>query len=869
MKKKYLKKILAVMLATMTVSATPGLVGAMSGEARKAIQEANSKIASKTLTEADETSMLDKFEEMANEDDEAKAEVAKTIKNGFLNYLFRRESRDKIINILSTCSQSKDGQTKSDIATAIDEILFCSNWELNPNEGALFARVLNILETCAQDPAAMSEVAHAISRMGYGHFYEFNDDSRFKILNILEKCAIGSADARSSVASAIRTMFYIKDQSLNKFMNKSLDRVIDILEVCAQEPKAIEDVARVFRYMNRSHTDGHNLTDIVHKMLGILNTCAENDDATKSKTAIAIFWFSRMIDKESVDDILINTLDKFSKNIESAEEVSKAIGRLSERGVLNQCDQEKTRQIIDIFLSSSRRYTHLSLSNDNAQSLIEHGVFDRCRPNQVQKLFDELIKNLKEHGDGIAYFDKQMATEAIKEMVKKNLLTDSNIETIISFAYEVASWGEARNACSIINTIVENDNIMKRSPDLIPKTVDALTKILQGDLDSEYNAISILTTMCNKDMLRLCDDVKIKGIADSLIKFLRPDHTGNHAVDAILAMNEKGLLNRCTPDQIQKIVGNLTGLLGNNDTREKAVNMIANIVRNNNMLSQLTPAELGQLANVLPGILANDNTKEAATIIISAMAKNPATFNQFNNAQRQQILHLFKTQLDNYLDNGNYEMADKIFAVLKKCSEIDALKADVANFAEMLTYEDNFYQYLNQDSETPILGNFLDILTSCSKTQNAEAREKAVCAVSMVIRNINILINTNIEIPDKIPQIIEMLEESSNVGEVKVHVADAIKLLGEKNLLNNQDQIHGHHLVNAIDNCLEYENNRISDMENVDADQQNTAASVNAIFRDYDWVASFIKHLSPDDTARFFELADEARNAFENAYKHM
>ena len=44
MKKKYLKKMLAIMLASMTVAATPGFVGAMSDTSKEVIKNANSKI---------------------------------------------------------------------------------------------------------------------------------------------------------------------------------------------------------------------------------------------------------------------------------------------------------------------------------------------------------------------------------------------------------------------------------------------------------------------------------------------------------------------------------------------------------------------------------------------------------------------------------------------------------------------------------------------------------------------------------------------------------------------------------------------------------------------------------------------------------
>ena len=81
MKKKYLKKMLAIMLASMTVAATPGLVGAMKGESKDAIEDANSKIKSHTLTIEKATNMLNDLEKMANEDDEAKKEVANTLGN--------------------------------------------------------------------------------------------------------------------------------------------------------------------------------------------------------------------------------------------------------------------------------------------------------------------------------------------------------------------------------------------------------------------------------------------------------------------------------------------------------------------------------------------------------------------------------------------------------------------------------------------------------------------------------------------------------------------------------------------------------------------------------------------------------------------
>ena len=566
------------------------LVGAMKEESKKTIQEVNSKIESHALTAEQATDMLGELEKMAEEDDEAKREVAKTIKNGFLNYLFIRESRDKIINILHTCSQSKDGQTRSDIATSIGEMLSHYECGLYPGEDELFTKVLNVLRICTQEPAAMPEVADAIRRMNREQFCQFGEDSRRGILYILESCAQKSAAARSNVASAIGTMFDIDSQATNVFMNESLDRVLDILEVCAQEPTAIEDVISSVRHMYSHHTDGHNLTNILHRMLGILDTCSKKDDVAKSNAAQAISWLCWMINPEAVDETLINTFKKFSENIDPALHISETIKRMGNRGTLNQCAPQKTQQIIDIFLSCPHDYDSYGLSLD-AKDLIKNDVLVRCRPDQVQKLFAELIKNLKKHGDGIY---NQVAAEAINEMVKKDLLSESNIETIISFAKESTCWDDTNNAISIIKTFTGNDNIMRRSPDLISKTIDTLAKILEGDFGPEYKAISIVTTMNNRDLLNQCDDSQIQRIVDSLIRFLGSAYYArNESADAIFAMNEKGLLNKCEPEQIRQIFGDLTRFLENNNTREKATTIISAIVRNNNMLlGHLTPAEL-------------------------------------------------------------------------------------------------------------------------------------------------------------------------------------------------------------------------------------------------------------------------------------
>ena len=133
MKKKKLKKILAVMLAAMTVSAIPGLVGAMSDASKAKIQNLNQKIENNAImSEVDVNQSLKDLEKIANEDDEGKVEVSKILGEMIDKGVFEErtdkapqsicssETLSKIIEIFDICSKY-DG-AKENTALAIEKM---------------------------------------------------------------------------------------------------------------------------------------------------------------------------------------------------------------------------------------------------------------------------------------------------------------------------------------------------------------------------------------------------------------------------------------------------------------------------------------------------------------------------------------------------------------------------------------------------------------------------------------------------------------------------------------------------------------------------------------------------------------------------
>ena len=109
MKKKYLKKMLAIILAAMTVSTTPILVGAIKEASQKTINEVNSKIANDELNESEAADWLNKLDSILD-DDETKAEVAKAVYKIASKGLLKTNSIDRILKMLEKCVGNEDAK---------------------------------------------------------------------------------------------------------------------------------------------------------------------------------------------------------------------------------------------------------------------------------------------------------------------------------------------------------------------------------------------------------------------------------------------------------------------------------------------------------------------------------------------------------------------------------------------------------------------------------------------------------------------------------------------------------------------------------------------------------------------------------------
>ncbi len=840
MKKKYLKKMLAIMLASMTVSSTPGLVGAMKEESKKTIQEANSKIENHTLTTEEATNMLDELEEMANEDDEAKKEVAETLTKMIDQRVF-----DKVV---------KTKKSKLDIRTmnVHQKIVLTSK----PPSKQTISQIIKIFHHCLDYGATKRNFVKSIQTMAKEKWLKATD-----AIEILTKCLEYGNDetkqknyseTKQYVAKAIDDIFKNKN-ILDELTTDDGSKIMKLLKECFKDNETT--IASAISSLVES-SGGMELKDCLdtNEILNMLDESLK-DDRSKVYVAksinhmIAHHFFEGNLQQERILDMLRRCSDSYP----AQKYVTDALS--PRRDQENLCDKNSFDQCLTMLETCSE--------NDDARLNVASAIYNMTFFDLINKNSRDKILNIL-HECSKKPEATALAISAMNRMTKQGLLNEKPMDETMLHTIELCSKNR-RDTIDVINSMAEKDLLNQCQSDEVKRIVNAFVSCIDNNsyIISAYGYVRVnicqtITTMAMKNILNRCPKHQINLLVKRLIRIFNQYGTPE-AIEAISAINEKNLITELDSDSLQLLISSLIYRFDDNRTAISAT--IAAIIRNSNVP--------GQLANSLPGLLANNNTQEAATIIISAMAENPETFNQFNHVQLRQILNLFKAHLENYLAGGNYEMVDRIFKVFRRCSEIDALKADVADIAEMLTYEDSFYQYLDQDSETPRLGNFLDTLTSCSSTQDADAKKKAVFAVAHVISHTGQTNKAISQIKQKIQQIIEMLEQSSTVDEAKLNISDIISLLGRRGFLQDLSHDQNSRLITALDNCLKYGNTRISAMTNVNQIQQDTATSVNAIFGDHDWMASFIEHLSTDDKARFFELADEARNAFQNAFKYM
>ena len=419
-----------------------------------------------------------------------------------------------------------------------------------------------------------------------------------------------------------------------------------------------------------------------------------------------------------------------------------------------------------------------TLENISSQNLFKKDSLD-----QILNILEECSKYNKH----VRYIAKTIENIANSRMVESN-----SLDRVLNILHACSKYGGSDIAFvpQAIAKMADKDILNDQS---INKTLVQILQKCSECPDSKYATAATIERLARQNLLNQCSPDKLKQVVDSLLLCLEGcEFTPKASVfSAIKAMIYKNVLDKCDADQIYKIACVSIDCIGDDEyiDLDLGSNPINNLA-NKNVLNKCTADQIQQIISRLTGFLENDETQRQATIAICSLNR-AGLLNKCAPQKLQQILNLFKIHLKDYLaevDDENYEMVDKIFEVLKTCSEIDDLKANVADISDEIAKNETFYQYLNQESTRQPLGDILKISTSCSKIQNHETQTKAVSAVANALKRLGNGIELNewsiFQVKANFQNIMEMLAEFSEVDNNNPNISTIINCLSQGEIFN-------------------------------------------------------------------------------------
>ena len=426
----------------------------------------------------------------------------------------------------------------------------------------------------------------------------------------------------------------------------------------------------------------------------------------------------------------------------------------------------------------SRKEVAKTLENISSQNLFRGDSID-----QILNILKECSK-YHNHGRYIA--------KTIENMANNNVFGNNSLNQVLNILHACSKYGgyDSESVPRAITKMADNGILNDQSID------ETLVQILQKcseHRDSKYATAGAIERLAQLNLLNQCSTDKLKQVIDSLLLCLEDyDFSPKASVfSAIKTMAYKNVLDKCDADQIYKIACASIDYMGddeclNLDLSDSAINDLAN----KNMLNKCTDNQIQQIVSLLTEFLENDETQRQATIAICSMNK-AGLLNKCSPEKLQQILNLFKIHLKDYLaevNDENYEMVFQTSQILKTCSEIDALKATVADISNDLAKNQAFYQYLNQDLTFQPLGDILKASTSCSKIQNYQTQTKAVSSVANVLKRLGDEIELNEwsihQVKANFQNIMEMLAEFSKINSSNQDIVTIINCLSQEEIFN-------------------------------------------------------------------------------------
>ena len=424
MKTKFLKRILAAIIASSAVLGTSGFSSAtkyMPPKNKKSQSSIESDGYDGTSSEEEEEeeegySMQESFSDDEEEDYEGKYdEYPPYFENNFKEEKKVLGGENNVKNKAETISPKPqiskfEALLKNSIKSDADRKKFANMVlrmskvkSLKDSIKFNLSNIVNQLDQCSDYEKARANIAGALRNFAKkGLFNGFKEKQVNELMHILNKCA-KTANARKNVAGAISK--FAQKGLFNGFKEKQVNELIGILNKCAQIANARANVAGALRNFAKKGLFNGFEENQVNELIGILNDCAKTANA-RANVVYALMEFDQCgflkgMEKEQID-ALINILKQCAQTDKVREITAFAFGEFIRNDFLSKCITQQISAISAALIECSKdenAKVNVSFSlRLLAKKLVEYSRNGNAR-QKIKEAAVDLVDQLMKHAN--------------------------------------------------------------------------------------------------------------------------------------------------------------------------------------------------------------------------------------------------------------------------------------------------------------------------------------------------------------------------------------------------------------------------------------------------------------------------------------
>ena len=530
-----------------------------------------------------------------------------------------------------------------------------------------FKDILKILSFCCDNEYTRKCGANIINNLyGRGFFVDCSKDQALKIVDIVLNCS-NENGAKQNLVDLI--VDFAKKNFLEKYPQEKVTKLVDVMIDCSNDKNARSKVIDGIGLLFRQGAFENCSEEQILKIIDMLNNLSKENDIKGNIATVLKDLTRHLASRKRAREYMpsmVNILDSCSNDNDAKVMVASSINFFTQLDFIKSCCKKEILSMTNIL--------NICSNNINAKRHILDSVLTLSDRN--------LLKNYsKEEAAGVIRILFQYVND--DEMVKKYGLS------VLKLIYQWSSKNWTNDDIAIIiygfNQYAKDNEIKKQFLNFVE---NSLEKDSVDDFSSQRMTIIF-------DMLNKCshdDDVK-KNVAQVVFK-----------------LASKGLLEKFSTRENMQII-----------------NILNRCVENNNSSKISKPDEIyiknlayAAIDSIFSKCDLNGVQEEEIALILETLDKCA----QVKEIQNNVLNSIINGLLKDIFQNLKKDSFVKILNILDKCCDNGDSKANVANIISLLFEKDIFKENFHDQ-----MIKILNILNRCIENDDAKSHILKVSAV--------------------------------------------------------------------------------------------------------------------------------------------